>query len=128
MTVASVTVITSCHKDKEPSYPAGIDPDLLGTWESRIIVEEKTSDLRLTFKADGILDIRETETLTESPIDLTASAQYKAENGVLSVEITECNDPELIGFTYEGKYEVTTKLVNQLYLAYFPLFPFDRVE
>lgn len=128
MAVMAVAAFTSCHdKDSEPDYPAGVDKNLLGTWESKIILEEKSSDLTLTFYPDLTVEITEKLVMTDAPVVLTAKGEYKAENGVLDIKITECSDPELVGFTYQGKYEVTTLLVHQLYLEYFPLFPFDHV-
>lgn len=142
MAVLVMAITPSCSKDNDPEPTPDpenptptpdpnpeivIDPELVGTWESKLIYQTKDLDVKLTFNEDATLNLDVEANLVEGqePYSLTASGLYKAEDGVISFQITESSNESLVGVAYQIKYEI---VVGQLYLQNLSLFPFDKVE
>lgn len=127
MLILAGIAFSGCNKDNEPSIPSDLDPQLIGTWELKMGLQSAYADIGITFGADGKmkLDAKAGKGTTEPAKDISISATYTAKEGVIHMTVTESADPELIGQEKDIKYEI---LVNQLYIQYLPLFPFDRVS
>lgn len=142
MAVMVMAITPSCSKDSDsepkpdpenptpnpdPTPDIVIDPELVGTWESKLIYQTKDLDVKLTFKEDATMNLDVEANLIEGqePYTLTASGLYKAADGVISFQITESSQESLVGVAYQIKYEI---VVGQLYLQNLPIFPFDKVD
>ncbi|MDE6007189.1 MAG: hypothetical protein K2G67_06525 [Muribaculaceae bacterium] len=129
MAIIVMAITSSCSKDNDPGpTPADdIDPELVGTWETKLKYQSKDLDVRLTFNEDETLEVNVKADIEEGqpPFELTASGTYKAKDGEISFQLTESTLNELVGLEDSIKYEI---IVGQLYLEDLPLFPFDKVK